>query len=279
VLNRTGRIRLSACAACGELVRCQRCGGALQSRSAEAGADAGLQCGRCGLERPKVCAQCGGTRLKALRVGVGRAREEIEVLAGVPVAEVSAASAAGPEPIGAGPDPDSASVVIGTEAVLHRLGRADVVAFLDFDAELLAPRYGAGEQAMSLLAKAARLVGPRATDAEDRRRVLVQTRQPGHPAVLAAVGADPALLAGAERDVRGALGLPPYGAMALLSGPAAEGYGAALRAVAPDGVEVGGPHDGAWSVRAGDHAALCDLLAATARPPGRLRVEVDPLRA
>ena len=32
-------------------------------------------------------------------------------------------------------------------------------------------------------------------------------------------------------------------------------------------------------VRAGDHAALADGLAAVDRPPGRLRVEVDPTDA
>jgi primosomal protein N' (replication factor Y) len=42
---------------------------------------------------------------------------------------------------------------------------------------------------------------------------------------------------------------------------------------------VRGPLDGTWSVRAPDHAALCDLLAAVPRPPGRLRVEVDPVRS
>ena len=46
----------------------------------------------------------------------------------------------------------------------------------------------------------------------------------------------------------------------------------------PPGVEVLGPSDGRWLLRAADHPTLCDALAATARPPGRLRVEVDPLR-
>ena len=36
--------------------------------------------------------------------------------------------------------------------------------------------------------------------------------------------------------------------------------------------------DGAWRLRAPDHETLCDALAAVPRPPGRLRIEVDPLR-
>jgi primosomal protein N' (replication factor Y) (superfamily II helicase) len=36
--------------------------------------------------------------------------------------------------------------------------------------------------------------------------------------------------------------------------------------------------EGRWLVRAADHRVLCDALAAVPRPPGRLRIEVDPLR-
>ena len=109
--------------------------------------------------------------------------------------------------------------------------------------------------------------------------MVVQTRQPRHPAILAAVSADPGILAAAESTVRRALALPPFSALAVVSGAEAEAYGVALRRAAPDGVEVSGPVDGAWSVRARDHDALCGLLASVARPPGRLRVEVDPVRA
>src|SRR4029077_5062665 len=81
-----------------------------------------------------------------------KARDELERLAGRPVVEVSAETA--------GPLADAPGIV-GTEAVLPRVNRAGVVAFLDFDQELLAPRYRAGEEALALLARAARLVGGR----------------------------------------------------------------------------------------------------------------------
>jgi primosomal protein N' len=97
--------------------------------------------------------------------------------------------------------------------------------------------------------------------------------------VVAAVSADPATLADAESEMRTALGLPPFRAMAVVSGAQADALGTDLRAAAPDGVEVHGPFDGSWSVRAPDHRTLCDLLAAVPRPAGRVRVEVDPTRA
>jgi len=260
VLNRKGRARLLACAACRELVRCEACGAAVD------GTDEGLSCRRCGAVRPRVCLACGGTRLATLRVGVTRAREELEALANRPVAEVSADTAAGPPP-GAVP------ILVGTEAVLHRVPAAHAVAFLDFDQELLAPRYRAAEAAIGLLARAARLVGGRAAGG----RILVQTRLPGHEVLDAALHADPSRLAVVEAAPRAALRFPPETAVAVVSGQAAPAFVEAVDGAA--GVELLGPTDGRWLVRAPDHRTLCDALAATPRPAGRLRIEVDPLRA
>ena len=65
--------------------------------------------------------------------------------------------------------------------------------------------------------------------------------------------------------------------MAVVSGAAAEAFVAAIDV--PLGVEVSGPSaDGQWLVRAADHDQLADLLAATPRPAGRLRLSVDPVR-
>jgi len=302
VVNRTGRVRLLACAACHEIARCDRCEAAVElvdpQKDAVAGGVPGpasapppfLRCRRCGQERPVVCDRCGAARMKALRPGVARVREELEALAGVPVAAIwgpppRGSSTAGP--LAPGPGPGSpgdrpAAIVVGTEAVLHRTAAADGVAFLDFDAELLAPRLRAAEEALALVARAARLVGGARSMAPGGRaggRVLVQTRLPNHDVLQAAAAADPGRLSTAELEVRRALDLPPVSAMALVSGPAAEAYGPALQAAAPATVAVTGPFDGVWSVRAPDHVALCDLLAAVSRPPGRLRVAVDPIRA
>ena len=256
VLNRKGRARLLVCRTCREVTRCEQCGAA----AAEEGD--GLACPRCRLERPRVCQVDGSSALAAVRVGVTRAAEELAKLAGRPVAEVTGATA----------DLPADDVLIGTEAVLHRVTRADAVCFVELDQELLAPRVGAAEQALALLARAARLVGPRSGGG----RVLVQTRLPRHPAVLAALHGDPARLADEERPVREALAFPPYAAAVRVSGPAAEAFVTAL-AASPQ-LEVGEPADGRWLVRAPTTTVLCDALAATPRPPGRLRVEVDPPR-
>jgi primosomal protein N' (replication factor Y) len=280
VLNRKGRARLLACGACGELARCERCeaavaevdSGATDNGNADGGAVRILACRACGFTRPRLCARCGSTRLKVLRSGVTRVREDLAaLLPGVGVAMVDAATGELPgEP-----------VLIGTEAVLHRVaphpgGSTSLVVFLDFDGELLAPRFRAGEQALWLVVRAARLVGPRAAGG----RVLVQTRLPRHEVIEAAVGADPGRLADAERPRRQLLDLPPFASLARLTGDA-PALAAAAGALRTCGLGVSSGTDGAVLVRAPSVDALADALAAAlaaGRPAGRLRAEVDPLR-
>jgi primosomal protein N' (replication factor Y) len=263
ILNRKGRATLLACAHCGALARCTRCGGAMaQDESGD-----GLRCRRCQEPRPRVCAECDGTRLKSLRIGVTRATEELTALTGVAAREVTGSS----DPSDTA-DLSGSRLVVGTEAALHRVPRADVVAFLDIDQHLLAARFGAGEETLALLARAARLVGTR----DAGGRLLVQTRIPGHEVLQAAVHADPPLLARTERDIRRTLGLPPFGALAVLRGPGAPAFAEGLSPI--EGITVS-PDGDRWLVRAPDHRILCDGLAAVARPAGRLRVEVDPADA
>jgi primosomal protein N' (replication factor Y) len=268
VLNRTGRARLLACGACRAIVRCERCEAAL----VEAGADGELVCPVCGTRRPNVCAACGSTRLKRLRLGTARAAEELAALVGEPVDEVSSTAV----PRG---DAGAAGVLLGTEAVLHRARVASAVVFLDFDQELAAPRYRAWEEALGLLAMAGRLVGGRGGDGSHRARgrVIVQTRIPDHVVLRSADAGDPGLLAVAEATRRATLGLPPDRALALIAGPAAAATARRLGAgrAGPEVAELGPDR---FMVRAADSRRLADELAAVGLPAEGVRVEVDPVR-
>jgi len=262
VQNTLGRARILACRACRTLARCERCEAAVGLT------DEGLlACRRCGLERPAVCRACGATSFANLRPGVTRLREELEAAAGRPVIAVT----------GDATDPPAAAgVYVGTEAVLHRLRAADVVAFLDLDAELLAPRYRAAEQAMALLVRAARLTGSRLRGG----RLLLQTFLPRHEVVQAALLADPGRLTGPETERRRLLSLPPFAALAALSGPGHDSVAEWLRSV--DGVSVGaasGRPDAVDLARAATWDELGQALIGAPRPKGsRVRVEVDPPR-
>ncbi|HVB05428.1 MAG TPA: hypothetical protein VNF07_04170 [Acidimicrobiales bacterium] len=265
VLNRTGRARLLSCATCGELARCEHCGAALaQRRLPDPGTAAELSCPRCGASRPVVCAECGARRMRLLRVGAARAAEELAALVRLPVGEVSGPRSPLPE----------APVLVGTEAVLHRVRRAALVVFLDFDQELLAARYRAAEQAMALLVLAGRLVGPRSATGAPGRRVVVQTRLPEDEVLAAAVNGTPGALAEAELARRRQLALPPFGALALLSGERAPALAAELVAA---GLEVSEREPATLLVRGPDPAHLADALRAVVPLEAGLRVEVDPI--
>ncbi len=261
VLNRKGRSRLLACAKCDELAVCDECDGALRQ-------DDGTEfvCVPLGHRRPVVCASCGGTKFKNLRIGVSRAREELEALLREPVIEVTGDTEN--EALG------EARVFVGTEAVLHRVDQLSTVVFADFDQELVAPRYRAAEQALALVVRAGRLVGGRRETGGGG--VLLQTRQPGHAVVRAAIEADVDAWSAGEATRRQLLGYPPFAAVAQISGAGAAEF--IERLGQPLGLIVQGPVDDAWLVRAADSDTLADALGAVERPKGRLRIAVDPLR-
>lgn len=286
VYNRTGRARLLACSRCGELCRCAQCGSALHSVG-PAG-QRRLVCASGAHERPELCLECGATRLSVLRPGVGRVSEEVSALIGAPVVEITASTssrsrrrpepepnpASEPEPDAADPSPDPDAgpvrVWVGTEAVLHRLHRADLVIFLDLDQGLMAPRYRAGERTFALLALGARLVGGRQRGGQ----LIVQTRQPDHEVVQAALHGDPGRWAEVEQPRRHQLLLPPYAALALVDGANAADFAAELGAVTT--LTVLGPTEGRYLVRAMSHAQLSEGLGQVPRPGTDLRIMVDP---
>lgn len=293
ILNRKGRAAMLACASCGELVRTEDGSRLMVER------DSQLVAPDTGESRPMICAVCSGTSLKRLRLGVTRAVEELTRLLGRPVTELTAdgsgrSGGRGPGP-GRGPG-GLPPVVLGTEAALHADLAADVVVFLDFDQEMLAPRYRAAEQALGLLVRAARLAGGRRAGS----RIVVQTRSPDHRVLRAAVAADPGRMVDEELALRQTIGFPPAGALAEVggpgaaellapllapsvadgSGPAADGPGPAGRDIGGAGPTVLGPRsDGRYLVRTSDPETLAEALAGLERPKERVRVAVDPPRA
>lgn len=256
VVNRTGRARLLACGRCEQIARCTSCEAAMVL-------DDDLVCPRCATHRPVVCQGCGATKLKLLRLGTAQLAVELGALLGVAVAELTAASAQ--------PDPGT-RVVVGTEAVLHRIRRTSLVALLDLDHHLLAPRAGAEQESLSLIARAGRLVGPRGEP--DSGLVLLQTRNATHPVVEAAQAGDPSRVLEADQSLRAQLGLAPSRAYGLIKGEGAETFAHGLEGL---GIEIASLGEHRLVVSAPDHQMLCDALAAAVRPKQRVVVSVDPV--
>ncbi|MFM8483720.1 MAG: hypothetical protein ACKOBT_10260 [Actinomycetota bacterium] len=258
VLNTKGRARLSACRRCQALARCRECGGSLIENDA-----GGFDCPVCATKSERLCPECGAATLSRLRPGVARLEEELRAAARRPVLAVTAAT----DEV----DDTGCDIFVGTEAVLHRVRHIDVVAFLDFDGEVLAPRFRAAEQSFALVARAARLVGPR----RQGGRILLQTTLLEHAVVRTALDGDPSLLEASERERRRLLSLPPFSALAVLEGDGAESFAAEI-AVASNQVAVS-RYQEHWLVRAPDHEALSAACAAAERGT-KVRVVVDPPR-
>ena len=177
VLNRKGRARLLTCVACNELARCERCGAFVEET--EPGT---LRCARLRARTtghlpalPRHPAEGAAARRVPGARGPRRAAPARRGRRGRRVdrrCSRAARCSSAPRRCCTGSRP-------GPPVLL--------VAFLDFDQELLAPRYRAAEQALGLLARAARRVGP----VTGGGRLLVQTRLPDHEVLEAARRADP----------------------------------------------------------------------------------------
>jgi primosomal protein N' (replication factor Y) len=261
VLNTKGRARLLTCNSCTRIVRCETCDAAMAQPDPDR-----LACPRCSATRPVVCADCGATALRAVRRGVSRLRDELEAAAGRRVVEVGTVD----ERVDA-----AASVFVGTEAVLHRIDDADVVVLLDVDGELLAPRFRAAEATLELVVHAARRVRS-ASDGVASGEVWLQTHHPDHDLLDGLRRGDLTGFVDAETQRRRALSLPPFGALARISGPGADD--AAEQLTGSMYVSVA-RRDGEVLVRAATYDTLADELAHLARAKNsRWRVAVDPPR-
>jgi primosomal protein N' (replication factor Y) len=205
-----------------------------------------------------------------LKPGVSKLREEIAQAAGRKVSDVIEVTGGGDDAVSID---QSKMLFVGTEAALHRVHEADTVVFLDIDQELAAPRYRASEIVGSLLVHAARLVGR-----SDRGgKVMVQTHSVDSPVLqaMATLRIDQYLQSVSE--MRSFMKLPPFGALAQLSGTNIDDAIEELQRNVF--VHVSASSDGSYLVKAADWQVLADALSEVEAAKGvRLKVQVDPAR-
>jgi primosomal protein N' (replication factor Y) len=265
VMNTKGRARLLACASCKSLARCAQCDAAV-----EIGTNGQFSCPRCSTQRPHVCMKCSSAKFLTLKPGVSKLREEIAQAAGRKLSDVVEVTGAGDDAVAVD---QSKMLFVGTEAALHRVHEADTVVFLDIDQELAAPRYRASEIVGSLLVHAARLVGR----SELGGKVMVQTHSVDSPVLqaMATLRIDQYLQSVSE--MRSFMKLPPFGALAQLSGTNIDKAVSDLRKNVF--VHVSAANDGSYLVKASDWQVLADALCEIEAVKGvRLKVQVDPAR-
>jgi primosomal protein N' (replication factor Y) len=179
----------------------------------------------------------------------------------------------------------------------HDLPNVTLVGVLNADSALSMPDFRASERTFHLLVQ----VAGRAGRGDTPGRVLIQTRQPDHPAIAYAVRHDVTGFVEQEMRDREEVRFPPFARLALVRFDAvdeghalaeSERIAAIARAAAPVGVELLGPTPAPLArlrnryrfrfvLRAVDRKPLRDALLAVARASVnrfvRMGIDVDPV--
>ena len=305
------------CDNCGEAVVCPNCDIALTPhRSQKAGrrgeSALDLTCHYCdyAICPPAQCPICSIGEL--IPIGHGTERLEAEIADFFPnarIARLDSDSAASPKErrkILGDMRRGKIDILVGTQMVTkgHDFPGITLVGVVSADVSLHIPDFRAAERTFQLLTQ----VAGRAGRGAKAGRVIIQTRQPEHPSLVAAREHDPALFASGELEHRRELSYPPFSRVANLrfSSTREERAAAAAadaakiatklqRAIAQHGsVSILGPAPAPFAKLRGRHrwqilikassSALLGKFAATIRPvlekampPAvRFSIDVDP---
>ena len=223
LVSRRGYGVARVCRACGEPARCLTCRGPVVVSRGES------RCAVCGAEA--ACQNCGGRAFGVERGGTERVQEWAAHSTSLPVVRIDE----GDRAVAPGPG----RVVVGTAAAVKDFGprRLDLVGVLDPDRARLRAGLHAAEQALATWMEAAMWAGPRTGEG----RVVVQTRDPGDPAIQALVRWDPWHFHRAERKRREEAGFPPgYPVFRVLG---EEGLPGGLESLEPVNLLVSRPED------------------------------------
>jgi primosomal protein N' (replication factor Y) len=208
--NRRGYSPVVMCRACGHKFCCDDCGLTLTLHLRRRV----LSCHYCGRQQPMptACPSCGEAALEAVGAGTERVEERFrELFPGVEVETLDADATqrvGGPAAILGRFGNRQTQVLIGTQMVAkgHHFPGVSLAAVLFADSYLSFPDFRAVERTYSLLAQ---LAG-RSGRGERPGKVLIQTFQPEHYAVRAALEHDDEGFAREELRFRRTFHYPPY---------------------------------------------------------------------
>jgi len=220
-LNRRGFAPFVQCSACGAAVRCDRCAVTLTFHRT----DGRVRCHYCDRERdlPEQCPECRARRM-VLR-GAGTQRIEEDLLAHFSEMRLGRLDSDSVKRPGAHEEilgrflEGELDVLLGTQMVAKGLDfpRVTLVGVINADTGIHLPDYRATERTFQLLTQ----VAGRAGRSELGGEVLIQTRCPEHPCLLAARAHDDAAFRATVIPERRELHYPPFARLAsiLVRGP------------------------------------------------------------
>ena len=216
LLNRRGFSTHIQCPACGHVVRCPDCDIALTHHRTEEIA----LCHYCDyrIPAPTACPECNFSGIRYS--GQGTQRLEAEVRARFPAARCLRMDAdtmrghGSHERALAEFRSGKAQILLGTQMIAKGLDFPNVtlVGVIQADTALHLPDFRAAERTFHLVTQVAGRTGRGSKGG----RVLVQTYNPDHPAIRAAVRHDYAAFARYELPIREMLHYPPFGSMVRL---------------------------------------------------------------
>ena len=215
-LNQRGSAPMVQCRDCGYVVTCSSCSATLTYHASESR----LRCHRCNRRSrpPDICRRCQSRHIRQLGIGTQRVVDEVKSAFPVVVVERWDSDAAR-----SGMDPDETmrrlaagevQVLVGTQMVAKGLDLPNVtlVGVILADVGIYRPDFRAGERAFGLLCQVAGRAGRGARPG----KVVIQTYNPDHYAVMAAANQDYASLARAEIITRRRQGNPPFNQLVRL---------------------------------------------------------------
>jgi primosomal protein N' (replication factor Y) len=220
-LNRRGFAPFVQCSACGAAVRCDRCAVTLTFHRT----DGRVRCHYCDAERgmPEQCPECRARRM-VLR-GAGTQRIEDDLLTHFPEMRLGRLDSDSVKRAGAHEEilsrflEGELDVLLGTQMVAKGLDfpRVTLVGVINADTGIHLPDYRATERTFQLLTQ----VAGRAGRSELGGEVLIQTRCPDHPCLLAARDHDDGAFRATVIPERRELRYPPFAKLAsiLVRGP------------------------------------------------------------
>lgn len=214
VVNRRGVSLREICARCGWTKRCRRCEIPMATVPGPGGAGLQFLCKGCGIKEPfnGVCPSCGGRLFRDKGVGTqklaGAARRE---LPSVPVHVfdgdlVRSSLNKTMDALGEFAKPGPA-ILVSTRLALrgHDFPALALAGFADADYDLSPEDFRSSEEVFRMFVAAADCLAP-----DGPRRLIIQTRQPGHHAFERARQWDPAAFAADEEVSRRTFAYPPF---------------------------------------------------------------------
>ena len=209
-LNRRGYSTFILCRDCGEPVKCPNCSITLTYHKYENS----LKCHYCGIQMPvvKKCPKCNSEKVKYFGTGTQKLEDEIAKL--FPEASMirmdtdTVTKKNSHEEILSKFRNENIDILIGTQMVVkgHHFPKVTLVGAIAADGALNIEDYNASQKTFQTIVQ----VAGRAGREEEKGRVIIQTYNPDHYAIMYSAKQDYELFYNAEIGIRKMLKYPPF---------------------------------------------------------------------